>query len=166
MKRAAGVLLVVLAIAAIGGCTGPDGNVFIEFGWTYAPDWFNTTDDNLPITIYRDTYYQTVAGSHYFEYYHSISGYTRWIWYTLTANDGALYVFKGQDALFELYLYAYDDPELTQWQSAVGVAEEQPDSVAVSANPMHSEERRVQTWERTETNGGWTLSIKGGVIEP
>jgi hypothetical protein len=166
MKRAAGVLLVVLAIAAIGGCTGPYGDVFIKFGWTYAPNGFDTTDPNLPSTIYRDTYYQTAQGSYYFEYTHIISGYTRWIYYTLTANEGALYVFEGQDALFELYLYAYDDPELIQWQSAVGPAAEEPDSIAVSTAPMHPEDRRVQTWERTETRGGWTLSIKGGVIEP
>ena len=165
MKRAVGVLFVVLAISVIGGC-GLNGHVFIQFDWTYAPDWFNTTDDNLPSTIYRDTYYQTAEGDYYFEYYHSESLYTRWIYYTLEANKGFLPRMVGKDALFELYLWAFSDPELTQLQSEVGGASEEPDSITVSTEPMHPESQRVQTWERTETSEGWTLSIKGGVIEP
>jgi hypothetical protein len=166
VKKTIAFSLAVLAFALITGCMVYEGDVCLSFNWTYSPEWFDTDDPNLPDTIYRNVEYPTEEGTWYFEYYHAESGYTRWIWYTLTAHDGILPCVPADDARFEMFLSAFKDPDLIQWQSMTGTAADEPDSISVYASPMHSEEQLVQTWENQATSGGWTLSIRGGVIEP
>ncbi|MCX7030822.1 MAG: hypothetical protein NTU62_11980 [Spirochaetes bacterium] len=157
--------ITVLALTLATGCASPDGDVYISFDWTYTPEWFDTDDSNLPDTIYRNAEYVTGEGDYYFEYYHAESGYIRWIWYTLTAHDGVLPFVPGEDARFELFLSAFSDPAFIQWQSSTGAVSEEPDSITASASPRQPEDQRVQTFEQTLTSAGWTLSIRGGVIE-
>ena len=168
MKRfvmtAALVLTVVLL--ALTGCSGPAGDVFISFDWVYAPDYFITTDSNLPGTIYRTTDYPTYAGDYYFEYHHSVSGGTHWIYYTLTAHDGTLLVFPGHDARFQIYCLAYDNPTFTQVENAVGPQETPPAASITAREAAPTAGRRVKQYEYTETVGGYDLHLEGGVILP
>jgi hypothetical protein len=164
VKKAPSFALAVLAVALITGCAGPEGDVYLSFDWTYTPDWYNTTDLHLPDTIYRTAEYLTAEGSYYFEYYHSVSGYLRWINYTLTAHEGMLIMIPGEDARFELFLAAFSDPDLIQWESVTGVPASGPDEVPAAAAPLRSAAGRVQTFARTETEGRWTLTVRGGVI--
>jgi hypothetical protein len=161
---------VALALAAFTCCVGPRGDVYLSFDWTYAPEWYSTDDPWLPDVIYRNVDYLTDEGTWYFEYYHAESGYTRWIWYTLTAHDGALIVFPGEDARFQLFLSAFSDPDFIQWRGVAGEpATGQPDSMAAAAAAPRGStptEPRVQTFEQTMTSGRWTLSIRGGLIGP
>ena len=165
MKKAVVFALVALAVALITGCAGPEGNVYIFFDWTYTPDWFNATDPYLPDTIYRNADYLTAEGSYYFEYYHSVSGYRRWITYTLTAHDG-MFVFPGEDARFELFLAAYDDPQLVPWESVVGTPAAGTNEIHAAAATPQPADGCLQTFTHTETKGRWTLTVTGGVIEP
>jgi hypothetical protein len=163
VKKTLSFAAVALALAIVSGCClGPRGDVYLSFDWTYAPEWFSTDDPHLPDVIYRNVDYLTDEGTWYFEYYHAESGYRRWIWYTLTAHDGALLVIPGQDARFELFLSAYSDPDLIQWQSVAGTAAGEPDSVAAGAAIPAGQ--RIQTFEHTTTSGRWTLSVRGGVV--
>jgi hypothetical protein len=165
MKKIMAITIVAAALA-LGACwMGPDGDVYLSFDWTYAPEYFVTDDPCLPDTIYRTALYETQEGDYYFEYYHAESGYTRWIHYTLTAHDG-FFGIPGEDARFELFLAAFDDPDIIQWQSVTGEASGQPDSIGASAGPAHAAGGLVTAFERTMESGGWTLSIQGGVIGP
>ena len=166
MKKIIWFAGIALALALVTGCFAPDGNVYLSFDWTYAPEWFGTDDPNLPDTIWRNVEYPTEEGSWYFEYYHDESHWRRWIAYTLTAHDGYLPYTPGEDARFELFLHAFSDPVLIQWQSMSGTVEGQPDSVGASASAVHAGDGRIQTYEQTMTSAGWTLSVAGGVIEP
>ena len=166
MKRTAAFVLTLLALALIGGCMLPyEGDVYLSFDWTYAPEWFDTDDWNLPSTIYRNAEYLTEEGDYYFEYYHAESGYVRWIWYTLTAYDGLAPYVPAGDARFELFLSAFSSPDIIQWQSVTGTVAGEPDSISAAAAPARSDGQLVQTWEETTTNSGWTLSARGGVVE-
>ncbi len=156
----------MLAFALITGCMVYEGDVYLSFDWTYTPEWFTTDDPNLPDTIYRNDEYLTEEGRYYFEYYHAESGYTRWLWYRLTAHDGIFPCVPAEDARFELFLSAFEDPDLIQWQSVTGDASEEPDSISATQSPQRPTEQLVQTWEDQVTSGGWTLSVRGGVIEP
>lgn len=165
MKKILAISIVAAALA-LGGCwMGPEGDVYLSFDWTYTPEWFDTDDPYLPDTIYRQAIYPTGEGSYYFEYYHTESGYKRWIYYTLTAHDG-FFGIPGEDAYFELFLAAFNDPDLIKWQSVAGDPVEQPDSVSAAAAPAPSLVPLVPSFERTLESGGWTLEVKGGVIEP
>jgi hypothetical protein len=166
VKKTLAFALAALTLALITGCAGPEGDVYLAFDWTYTPEWYDTDDPNLPNTIYRNAEYVTEEGDYYFEYYHAESGYIRWIGYTLTAHEGGFPFVPGEDARFELFLSAFSDPAFIQWQSSTGAASGEPDSITASALPMQPEDLRVQTFERTMTSAGWTLSIRGGVIEP
>lgn len=166
MKRIFALALAVLALALITGCMVFDGDVYLSFDWTYAPEWFDTDDPHLPSTIYRNAEYLTEEGNYYFEYYHAESGYVRWISYTLTAHDGFAPCVPGEDARFELFLSAFSNPDFIQWQSVIGTAAEEPDSIPAAAAPARPDEQLVQTFEETMTSAGWTLSVTGGVIEP
>jgi hypothetical protein len=157
---------IALALALVTGCAGPLGNVYLSFDWTYAPEWFDTDDPNLPDTIWRNAEYLTEEGSYYFEYFHDESGYRRWISYTLTAYNGFSPCIPGGDARFELFLSAFASPDLIQWQSVTGTAGEEPASIPAAGAPTQPGEQRIQTHEQTKTSGGWTLSIRGGVVEP
>jgi hypothetical protein len=168
VKTLLAIVTVSLALAFVTGCyvVGWDRNVSISFDWTYTPEWFDTDDPHLPSTIYRNVEYLTEEGTWYFEYYHAESGIKRWIWYTLTANYGCEPCVPVEDARFELFLHAFSDPAFIRWQSVIGEAAEEPDSMSASGSPMHPEEQRTQTFERTMTSGGWSLELRGGVIEP
>jgi hypothetical protein len=157
--------LAALAFALISGCMVYEGDVYLSFDWTYTPEWFIADDPSLPDTIYRNVEYLTEEGNYYFEYYHYETGVTRWLWYRLTAHDGIFPAFPAEDARFELFLSAYDDPDLIQWQSVTGDAADEPDSISAVSTPVHGEEQRVQTWQDQVTRGGWTLEMRGGVIE-
>jgi hypothetical protein len=166
VKKLISFALAALSFALITGCFVADGDVYLSFDWTYTPEWFDTDDPNLPDTIYRNVEYPTEEGTWYFEYFHAESGYTRWICYTLTAHDGILPCVPAEDARFELFLSAFEDPDLIQWQSVTGDAAAEPGSISAMQSPQQPDEQRVQTWEDQETSGGWTLEVKGGVIEP
>jgi hypothetical protein len=166
VKKTLSIVIVSLALALVTGCAGPHGDVYLSFDWTYTPEWFDTDDPNLPDVIYRNAEYRTAEGDYWFEYYHAESGYIRWIGYTLTAYDGFAPCVPGEDARFELFLSAFSDPALIQWQSVTGPAADEPDSISASASPLRPEGRRVQNFERTMTSAGWTLEVRGGVIEP
>lgn len=165
MKRTVALALAVLALALITGCMIYDGDVYLSFDWTYTPEWFDTDDPNLPSTIYRNAEYLTGEGTWYFEYYHDESGYVRRIWYTLTAHDGIVPCVPAEDARFELFLSAFADPDLIQWQSSTGEVPEQPGSIQAAPSPSRADEHLVQTWEETMTSAGWTLTVRGGVVE-
>jgi hypothetical protein len=165
MKKLMAITIVAAALA-LGACgMGPDGDVYLSFDWTYAPEYFVTDDPSLPDTIYRKAIYLTDEGSWYFEYYHAESGYIRWIHYTLTAHDG-FFGIPGEDAQFELFLAAFDDPDLIQWQSVTGVPTDQPEAISTREAPAPSLVPLVPSFERTMESGGWTLELQGGVIEP
>ncbi len=166
MKKLISLALAALAFALVTGCMVYEGDVRLSFNWTYTPEWFDTDDPNLPDTIYRNVEYPTEEGTWTFEYYHAESGYTHWIRYTLAAHDGILPCVPADDARFEMFLSAFEDPDLIQWQSVTGDAAEEPDSISAIRSPQRPEEQRVQTWEDQVTSGGWTLSIRRGVIEP
>ncbi len=104
-------------------------------------------------------------GNWYFEYYHAESGYIRWIHYSLKAHDG-FFGIHGDDAVFELFLSAYEDPALIQWQSETGEPAAQPDSVHVGTATAQAAEQLAPSFERTMESGGWILELEGGVIEP
>lgn len=156
---------IVAATLSLGACCfwGPEGDVYLSFDWTWTPEWFATDDDNLPDTIYRGALYETEEGSYYFEYYHAESGFTRWIYYTLEAYDGA-FGFKGDDAVFELFLAAFDDPDLIQWQSEAGTPGVQPDAIVAAAATPHQPDQLVTRFERTIDRGGWRLEVRGGIV--
>lgn len=78
--------LILIIIIFFWGCKGDDGGVYISFDWVYVPDYLYLDDYNMPGTIYRLEYYGTDAGSYYLQYYHTQSDYTRWMYYTLTAE--------------------------------------------------------------------------------
>jgi hypothetical protein len=159
-------ITVVAAALALGACwMGPDGDVYLSFDWTYTPEYFVTDDPNLPDTIYRKAIYLTDEGSHYFEYYHAESGYIRWITYTLEAHDG-FFGIPGDDAEFELYLSAFEDPALIQWQSEAGEIARQPDSIQAATATPRAPDQLVPLFERTMESSGWTLEMQGGVIGP
>ena len=165
MKRIMAIAIVAAALA-LGACwMGPEGGVYLSFDWTYAPEYFVTDDPCLPDTIYRNALYETGEGEYYFEYYHAESGYLRWISYTLTAHDG-FFGIPGDDAVFELFLAAFDDPDLIQWQSVTGAPTDKPEAIGGRTVPARSAGQLVPAFERTLESGGWTLSFRGGVIEP
>jgi hypothetical protein len=165
MKKIFAISIVAAALALAGCWTGPEGDVYLSFDWTYTPQWFDTTDPNLPDTIYRQEIYPTGEGSYCFEYYHEVSRATRRIYYTLTAHDG-FFGIPGEDAYFEMFLAAYDNPDLIQWQSVAGDPAAQPDTVSAAAGTPRTRGRFVPDFERTLENGRWTLEVRGGVVEP
>jgi hypothetical protein len=157
---------IVAATMSLGACCfGPDGDVYLSFDWTYTPEWFATDDYSLPDTIYRKAIYLTDEGSYYFEYYHEESGYIRWIHYSLEAHDG-FFGIRGEDAVFELFLAAFEDPTFIQWQSETGESAGQPDAVPAATATARTPDQLVPAFERTMESGGWTLRLQGGVIEP
>jgi len=159
-------LAIVAAALSLGACwLGPDGDVYLSFDWTYTPEYFVTDDPSLPDTIWRGAEYATSEGDWYFEYYHAESGYRRWIHYSLEAHDG-FFGIQGDDAVFELFLSAFENPAFIQWQSETGEPAAQPDSVQAATTTARTPERLVPSFERTMESGGWTLELKGGVIEP
>jgi hypothetical protein len=159
-------ITIVAAALVLGACwMGPDGDVFLSFDWTYAPEYFITDDPNLPDTIYRTARYLTDEGSYYFEYYHAESGYIRWITYTLIAHDG-IFGIPGEDARFELFLAAFDDPDLIEWQSVAGAPAEVPEAIGTREAPAPSLAPLVPSFERRMESAGWTLELQGGVIAP
>jgi hypothetical protein len=165
MKKLMAITIVAAALA-LGACwMGRDGDVYLSFDWTYAPEWFVTTDPSLPDTIYRRAIYPTEEGSYYFEYYHAESGYTRYLYYTLTAHDG-FFGIQGDDAQFELFLAAFDDPDLIQWQSEAGAPADVIEAISTREAPTPSLAPLAPSFERTMESGGWTLELQGGVIEP
>jgi hypothetical protein len=164
VKRTIALALAVLALALVTGCWVYEGDVYLSFDWTYAPEWFDTDDPNLPSTIYRNAAYLTEEGDYYFEYYHAESGCVRWIWYTLTAYDGIAPYVPAEDARFELFLSAFSSPDLIQWKSVTGPAAGEPDSISAAAAPARPDGQLVQTWAKTMTSAGWTLSVRGGVV--
>ena len=55
MKRTAAFVLTLLALALIGGCMLPyEGDVYLSFDWTYAPEWFDTDDWTWTGWVYAD----------------------------------------------------------------------------------------------------------------
>jgi hypothetical protein len=159
------VAAAVLALAAC--CPGIDGDVYLSFNWTYTPEWFATNDPNLPDIIYRNAQYLTEEGTWYFEYYHDESGYLRWIQYTLEAHEGFLFGLPAEDAVFELFLSAFSNPDLIQWQSVTGEPADQPDGIrATIGAPTHAAQQPAPDFERTMESGRWTLKVEGGAIEP
>jgi hypothetical protein len=168
MRRLISFAVIGLAAAILGltGCSGPAGDVFLSFDWVNAPNSFNTTDPHLPTTIYRNTDYADAEGTYYFEYYHSVSGWTRWIYYTLTAHEGKLFFFPGKDAKFQIYCWAYYDPELTQLQNVEGENPSMPAPSISRAEAAPTGGNRVKQYEYTETKGGYELHVEGGVVEP
>lgn len=165
MKKA--LLVTVVAVTLfLGACCfwGPEGDVYLTFSWTYAPEWFASDDPNLPDTIYRDALYETDEGTWYFEYYHAESRVIRWITYSLEAHDGA-FGLQGEDAIFELFLAAYGDPGFVQWQSEAGDAAGQPRAVAARATSPREPAVLVQDYEQTIDRGGWRLELRGGTVE-
>jgi hypothetical protein len=94
---------------------------------------------------------------------------TRWIRYTLEAYEGFLFGVQGEDAVFELFLSAFSDPDLIQWQSVTGVADEsveQTNEIRASVAPARTAEQLMPDFERTEKHGRWTLKVQSGVLEP
>lgn len=116
--------MVVLSLLSATGCT-TKGAVFMSFDWLTYPDDWSCTDPNIDTPnpadiLIRLQEYPTQPGDYYFEYYHSSSGVTRGIYYTLTAYQGPAFS-SPQDAKFELFLWANVDPTFTQYQSLTGV---------------------------------------------
>jgi hypothetical protein len=168
MRRLVSFAVIGLAAAILGltGCSGPAGDVFLSFDWTYAPDSFYTTDPHLPTTITRTIDYADAEGTYYFEYFHYVSGYLRWLTYTLTAHEGKLLVFPGKDARFQIYCWSFYDPEFTQLQNVESEGGSVPALTTRQAGAAPTEGNRVKQYEYTETAGDYELHVEGGVIEP
>jgi hypothetical protein len=174
MKRLWWLLPIALVIA-LSGCFGPEGDLYLSFDWNYTPDSFYSDDYNMPSTIYRNTDYWTVPGDYYLSYYVTpfSTQYYYYIYYTLEAHRGFLFL-KGKDARFQLYLWGYSGATLTQLQSIAGrpqgelaPAEDASKGVAkigAPADTANCEQKQLYQYE--ETQGAYTLKVRGGIWVP
>ena len=89
----------------------------------------------------------------------------QWVPYERISPNLKRAMIAAEDARFELFLSAFSSPDIIQWQSVTGDVADEPDSISASSAPARGEEHRVQTWQDQVTSGGWTLEIRGGVIE-
>ncbi len=119
MKKLGTIILILIIISFFWGCKGEDGGVYISFDWVYVGDYLYLDDSNLPGTIYRLEYYATTEGSYYLEYHHTESGYFRWMYYTLTAEEGKIFFADGDDTYYDVGLWAFSNPTITSYTQAI-----------------------------------------------
>jgi hypothetical protein len=127
--RIAALAIVVLAL---GSCYWY-GSPYLMFRWTHQPLTFYTDAPGVPSIVFDSEEYPTEVGTWYCEYFHTsppapavpppATGVTRWINFKITAHRGEPFD-RGDDSLFEIYLYATGDPTFLQYYSATGAPAE------------------------------------------
>jgi hypothetical protein len=171
-------ILPVVALFALAGCT-TDGAVYLTFDWDYwhyTPFNYYSDDPNLPpSSIYRTTEYLTEPGDYYFSYWVNTGTADQyWIYYTLTAKDGAFPYGEGEDSRFRLYLYD-GWPSFMQLQglapsagSTTSNSTPGPEVIVGSPIPDGSTDGFVQKQlgEYSQTQGRYTLTVRTGVWVP
>jgi hypothetical protein len=171
MKRIV-LLAVVLTSAAVfllTGCKGPAGDVYIGLDWVNAPNSIACTDPSIPARVFAGAYYQTLPGMYYVEYTHaSYAPYYRYLYYSLTANEGKPGFQPGDDARFTVWLYETMNPIIVMDANPRAAASSTaPDRAGVPQSPLSSGSgKRVQQYAYTETRGGYDIHVEGGLIEP
>ena len=144
----------------------PRGDVYIQLGWYYTHASLYTTDANLQRVSYIHpfTNYPTEPGSYYLSYYHTQTGLTHFINYTLTAHEGDHFFEKGSDAIFEIYCWEnLNYPDFMQLKSITRTAAGEPQGIAISKTAPAGKE--VQQFEYTQSSGGYDFHVRGGIIE-
>jgi hypothetical protein len=161
MKRILLIGLLALAALALTSCVG---EVYLSFDWSFTPYSFDTNDTRLPSTIYRGEEYETSPGSYYFTTYWDtgvITFYT--IYYTLDAYTG----FLPDDALYEIYCWYDDFPEIYQYQSVVPPTDG-GDSIPRATEPPAGKKEILYSGEYNppRRGSGITGRIEIGIIVP
>jgi hypothetical protein len=152
----------------LGGCMFREGDVYIQLGWTYAPDTLYSTDPGLQEAYYIApfTSYQTEPGTYYLTYHHSQTGLTHYIYYTLTAHEGRHAFEQGPDAVFQVYCWENTSyPDFYQLRgAATATATETAKGVTISATAPGAG-KEVPQFEYAQSNGGWDLHVRGGLLQ-
>ena len=167
-------LLPIAALLVLAACSMP-GNVYLSFDWSVYPvNWYGT-DPNIDTPGVDDELapgfdYLTLPGDYYFAYTHDITQ-TVWydIYYTLTAHKGA--GSPGEDAVFMIYLTNGGYPGFWQTQglapSGGSSAPKASRSVMQSGKTFDkSGYEYKQLGQYSQTQGGYTLTMRTGVWEP
>jgi hypothetical protein len=171
MKRIAlvAVILTSAAVIMLSGCKGPTGDVFIALDWTVAPISIAATDPSIPARVFPGAYYQTLPGAYYVEYRHASYpvGFYRYLSYSLTPIEGKPGFQPGDDAMYTIWLNENSSPTVVlDVNPRTAVSPSVPDPAGVPQSPLSTVGKHVQEFARTETQGGYTIHVEGGVIEP
>jgi hypothetical protein len=170
MKRI--VLLAVIAASAavmLSSCMGPAGDVYIAFDWVNQPLSIACTDPSVPLRVFAGAYYQTLPDRYYVEYTHpSYYPSYRYLYYSLTANEGKPGFQQGDDARFTVWLYETMHPIIVMDanpRAAISSPAANSEGIPLSI-PQSRAGNRIQQYDHTETMGGYVIHVQGGVIEP
>jgi hypothetical protein len=163
-------LLPIAALLALAACSMP-GNVYMSFDWPSDITSYYSNDPNIH-ALSKGHEYLTLPGDYYFDYEDGTINQDLWgFYYTLTAHKGA--GSPGEDAIFRIYLPNPGYPALLQLQG-LG-ANLSGSSTPSAASSMAVRSRSIfdnsnyqfkQLGEYSQTQGGYTLTVRTGVWEP
>lgn len=172
--RMKGCFAIVTAMAALAftACAGPSGESYQKYWWSGSLGYFYDTNPSTPDTVFNDVYFPTKSGNFYMEY-KAFDGSGWYMYYTITVDEGS-FLSAGDDAWFELGLYA-SGPVLYRWDSARSLAEKTAPAIAaaeadaekaeVSPEAMRRPAPLSEGREKSGILGSDELSTRGGTIK-
>ena len=162
-------ILVVFTLIAFTGCVGPDGATFLSYSWTSQPQYFYDENPSTPSTVYNGDYFTTDEGTYYMEYT-AWDDSSWWMYYTIEAKEGDIFMMEGEDTYFEITLYS-TGPTLYEWSeeySTLVVPSESEQEVEkwIQKDEAGADLNRLpQEGHETITKNGYQLTIEYGRLE-